>query len=144
MTTRKRSNLCMPPINLEAPWTLEDCEAMDDVIGWLSTSIPPDDRAALVHGDYRLDELFLVDGDFIVEDFSGDHARPLSERRLRGTPLRDVADMVRSIEYVALVAALDHGDGATLWALHWADAVGDAFVDAYLAAMGLDPRHAGR
>jgi aminoglycoside phosphotransferase (APT) family kinase protein len=32
---------------------VEDCEAMDDVIGWLSTSIPPDDRAALVHGDYR-------------------------------------------------------------------------------------------
>ena len=32
---------------------VEDCEAMDDVIGWLSTSIPPDDRASLVHGDYR-------------------------------------------------------------------------------------------
>ena len=32
---------------------VEDCEAMDDVIAWLSTSIPPDDRASLVHGDYR-------------------------------------------------------------------------------------------
>ncbi|MDJ0906754.1 MAG: phosphotransferase family protein [Woeseiaceae bacterium] len=32
---------------------IEDCEAMDDVIAWLSTSIPPDDRASLVHGDYR-------------------------------------------------------------------------------------------
>ena len=87
------------------------------------------------HGDYRLDELYLVDGDFVVEDFSGDHARPLSERRLRGTPLRDVADMVRSIEYVALVSALGEGDDRTRWALHWADVVGDAFVDAYMAAM---------
>ena len=32
---------------------VEDCAAMDDVIAWLSTSIPPDDRASLVHGDYR-------------------------------------------------------------------------------------------
>lgn len=32
---------------------VENCAAMDDVIGWLSTSIPPDDRASLVHGDYR-------------------------------------------------------------------------------------------
>jgi aminoglycoside phosphotransferase (APT) family kinase protein len=32
---------------------IEECAAMDDVIAWLSTSIPPDDRASLVHGDYR-------------------------------------------------------------------------------------------
>ena len=32
---------------------IEECEAMDDVIAWLSTSIPPDDHASLVHGDYR-------------------------------------------------------------------------------------------
>jgi aminoglycoside phosphotransferase (APT) family kinase protein len=32
---------------------VEECAAMDDVIAWLSTSIPPDDRASLVHGDYR-------------------------------------------------------------------------------------------
>ena len=87
------------------------------------------------HGDYRLDELYIVDGEFVVEDFSGDHARPLSERRLRGTPLRDVADMIRSIEYVALVSAIGRDGDARVWAAHWADVVGDAFVDAYLAAM---------
>jgi maltose alpha-D-glucosyltransferase/alpha-amylase len=87
------------------------------------------------HGDYRLDELYLVDGEFIVEDFSGDHARPLSERRLRGTPLRDVADMIRSIEYVALVSAIGRDADAQIWAAHWAEVVGDAFMDAYMAEM---------
>ena len=87
------------------------------------------------HGDYRLDEVYLVDGEFVVEDFSGDHTRALSERRLRGTPLRDLADIVRSIEYVALASALDTDDETTAWALHWADVVSDALVDAYMAEM---------
>ncbi len=41
---------------------VEDCEAMDDVIAWLSTSVPPDDRASLVHGDYRPGNVIFANG----------------------------------------------------------------------------------
>jgi aminoglycoside phosphotransferase (APT) family kinase protein len=36
--------------------------AMDRLIEWLPSSIPPDDGTALVHGDFRLDNLVLAAG----------------------------------------------------------------------------------
>ncbi len=30
-----------------------------------------------LHGDYRLDQVHIVDDGFIIADFSGDHSRPL-------------------------------------------------------------------
>jgi aminoglycoside phosphotransferase (APT) family kinase protein len=32
---------------------VEDCDAMDNVIDWLSQNDPDDEQAAIVHGDYR-------------------------------------------------------------------------------------------
>ncbi len=92
-----------------------------------------------VHGDYRLDEVHVVDGEFTLVDFSGDHASPLSERRLRASPLRDVAQMLRSLDYVAVVSARRFDAGAAPWAAWWARAVGLEFVHAYLSAMEDSP-----
>ncbi len=92
-----------------------------------------------LHGDYRLDEVHIVDGDFIIEDFSGDHSRSLSERRLRGSPLRDVAEMLRSFDYVALVAALDGTSQQKSWAAWWSRLVGSEFLRSYLDEMEDSP-----
>ncbi|MGB9359494.1 MAG: maltose alpha-D-glucosyltransferase [Acidimicrobiia bacterium] len=92
-----------------------------------------------LHGDFRLDEVHIVDDDFIIEDFSGDHTRSLSERRLRGSPLRDVAQMVRSFDYVALSSALDATPRQRLWAAWWSRQVGSEFVRSYLDEMEDSP-----
>ena len=92
-----------------------------------------------LHGDFRLDEVHIVDDDFIIEDFSGDHSRPLSERRLRGSPLRDVAEMIRSLDYVALSAALDGTRRQRTWAAWWSRLVGSEFVRSYLDEMEDSP-----
>ena len=92
-----------------------------------------------LHGDYRLEEVHIVQDDFVIEDFSGDHSRPLSERRLRGSPLRDVAQMIRSFDYVALAAALDRSANERAWAAWWSRIVDQAFVTRYLAEMEDSP-----
>jgi maltose alpha-D-glucosyltransferase/alpha-amylase len=88
-----------------------------------------------IHGNYRLDELRLIDGDFYVLDLSGDHTAAMSERRLKASPLRDIAEMLRSFDYVSLAAAADH-DATTAadHAYYWYRCVGERFVGTYQEA----------
>lgn len=54
-----------------------------------------------IHGDYHLGQTLFTGKDFVILDFEGEPARSYSERRLKRSPLRDVAGMVRSFHYAA-------------------------------------------
>src|SRR5205085_6318895 len=75
------------------------------------------------------------DGSFVIIDFEGEPSKPLSVRREKRSPLRDVAGMLRSFDY-ARHAALRAGDAhdpvRVARATHWYDQVRHAFVDAYV------------
>jgi len=90
------------------------------------------------HGDYRLGSLLHTGKDFIIIDFEGDPIRPLSLRRQKRSPLRDVASMLHSFRSAVRTALLEESlrpeDIATLgpWASFWETWVGIAFVQSYL------------
>jgi trehalose synthase-fused probable maltokinase len=88
-------------------------------------------RLSRVHGDYHLGQLLArPDGGFSVIDFEGEPARPLRERRQPSSPLRDVAGMLRSLDYAARTA--EGGTHAVGFAAEgWLAAARTAFLDGY-------------
>jgi maltose alpha-D-glucosyltransferase / alpha-amylase len=100
------------------------------------------------HGDYHLGQVLRTadtnPGDareWVVLDFEGEPARPLSERRAKHSPLRDVAGMLRSFNYAVRMALSKEEQGNVTssapleaWAAAWEREMRNIFLDAYLEA----------
>ena len=89
------------------------------------------------HGDYHLGQVLVSSNDFVIIDFEGEPARPLAERRIKHSSLRDVAGMLRSFDYARWSAVLrdtrtdaDRARLATL-AHGWQREARETFLRAY-------------
>ncbi len=90
------------------------------------------------HGDFHLGQVLISKDDAYLLDFEGEPRRPLEERRHKAPPARDVAGLIRSIDY-AISAAIDHSTDLSAEDLSvlrplmqaWGDRLTAAFWDSY-------------
>jgi maltose alpha-D-glucosyltransferase/alpha-amylase len=102
-----------------------------------------------VHGDYDLDQILFTGKDFQITDFEGEPDSSLSERRLKHSPLRDVAGMIRSFDYAAHAALAKLKERGVIpesslaatgaWARYWSRWVSTVFFQAYRKTAGNAP-----
>jgi maltose alpha-D-glucosyltransferase/alpha-amylase len=94
------------------------------------------------HGDYHLGQVLHTGADFVIIDFEGEPSRPLSERRIKRSALRDVAGMLRSFHYAPYAVVFGQSQGTFIrtedigvlesGARFWHRWVSAAFLRAYL------------
>jgi maltose alpha-D-glucosyltransferase / alpha-amylase len=106
----------------------------------IDTSLPGPLRGLKTrhHGDYHLGQVLLKRNDFIIVDFEGEPGRPLAERRIKHSPLRDVAGMLRSFTYARATGmqrcTVQSAEDRSRWdALldKWESDVKTTFIDTY-------------
>jgi maltose alpha-D-glucosyltransferase/alpha-amylase len=100
------------------------------------------------HGDYHLGQVLYTGKDFVIIDFEGEPQRRISERRIKRSPLRDVAGMLRSFDYAAQSVLLNHVSGMLSteemaifrqWADFWSMWTGARFLRGYFERLGDAP-----
>ncbi len=91
-----------------------------------------------IHGDYHLGQVLYTGKDFCIIDFEGEPLLPTSHRRIKRSPLRDVAGMMRSFHYAAYHVLLTHPTikpelipQLEPWADLWYQHVSQIFVESY-------------
>jgi maltose alpha-D-glucosyltransferase/alpha-amylase len=90
------------------------------------------------HGDFHLGQVLMVKDDVSIIDFEGEPRRSMEERRLKAPAARDVAGLIRSIDYSATAAlrralnsAPDPQERIARALDRWRDAAVGAFLGSY-------------
>ncbi|MBF2076526.1 MAG: maltose alpha-D-glucosyltransferase [Synechococcales cyanobacterium C42_A2020_086] len=95
------------------------------------------------HSNYHLEEVLYTGKDFIIIDFEGEPHRTLSERRMKRSPIRDIAGMLQSFYYASQVALRNEVESGLIrdenlplmqqWAQFFQAWVSVAFLKRYVA-----------
>ena len=119
----------------EAPELASHTAAIEAVFSAAASAAWPAQQR--IHGDLHLGQVLAVPGrGWVLVDFEGEPLRPMSERSRPDSPMRDVAAMLRSFDYVAGSITMSGHDGAT--ASEWAARARQAFERGYGEASGHD------
>jgi maltose alpha-D-glucosyltransferase/alpha-amylase len=94
-----------------------------------------------IHGDCHLGQVLWTGRDFVFLDFEGDATLPISERRIKRSPLQDVVRMLRSFHHAAYAGFHQQAERGVIaredlpkfepWIRHWNRAVSRAYLQAY-------------
>ncbi len=96
-----------------------------------------------IHGDYHLGQVLYTGQDFIIIDFEGEPESTILERKIKHSPLKDVAGMIRSFHYAVCAKLYFSKETQGLDTIRlqkstnrWYQLIRDTFQTAYFETMG--------
>lgn len=120
-------------------------ESKDLVIDFVDQILtrPMDSFRTRVHGDFHLGQVLVCQDDLKIIDFEGEPESSITHRKIKHSPLKDVAGMIRSYHY-AVSAKLFHAEETAgkaeqeleRAAERWYRLIRDTYLSEYLGYFG--------
>ncbi|WP_064196726.1 MULTISPECIES: putative maltokinase [Emticicia] len=96
-----------------------------------------------IHGDYHLGQVLATEHDLVIIDFEGEPESTITERKIKHSPLKDVAGMIRSYHYAVAAKLFNATETSTIEpkvlqraADRWYKLIKDTYLDEYLGVFG--------
>jgi maltose alpha-D-glucosyltransferase/alpha-amylase len=96
-----------------------------------------------IHGDYHLGQVLFTGTDYLIIDFEGEPESSITDRKIKHSPLKDVAGMIRSFHYAVCAKLYFSSETKGIDPLRlqksadrWYKLITDAYIDAYMHTMG--------
>jgi trehalose synthase-fused probable maltokinase len=131
-----------PPTQRLAWIFMEARELIDDFAAEILTK-PLESKRIRIHGDYHLGQVLSQNGDYIIIDFEGEPEATITERKIKHSPLKDVAGMIRSYHYAVSAKLFNADETKTIDSEklltvtdRWYKLMRDTYLDAYFGAIG--------
>jgi trehalose synthase-fused probable maltokinase len=100
-----------------------------------------------IHGDYHLGQVLLVNNDFVIIDFEGEPESSIADRKIKHSPLKDVAGMVRSFHYAVSAKLFFSKETNSMnsrqlqkAADRWFYLIRETYTETYLKELGTEQR----
>ena len=87
-------------------------EVLEEILGFDESKLCS--MRTRVHGDYHLGQVLMHDMDFYILDFEGEPESTIRDRKVKQSPLKDVAGMLRSFHYAIYATLFDESKKWTL------------------------------
>jgi trehalose synthase-fused probable maltokinase len=131
------------PVTQKLAWDfMEAKELIDDFAKDILTR-EIDSQRIRIHGDYHLGQVLATKNDYIIIDFEGEPESSITDRKIKHSPLKDVAGMIRSYHYAISAKMFNDPETAKLdpvrvqtAADRWYKLIQQTYMEKYLDTFG--------
>ena len=131
------------PVTQKLAWDfMESKELIDEFAKEILTK-EIDSQRIRIHGDYHLGQVLATKNDYIIIDFEGEPESTITDRKIKHSPLKDVAGMIRSYHYAISAKMLNDPETAKLdparvqtAADRWYKLIQQTYMEKYLDTFG--------
>ena len=131
------------PVTQKLAWDFMEAKELIDEFAKDILTREIDSQRIRIHGDYHLGQVLATKNDYIIIDFEGEPESSITDRKIKHSPLKDVAGMIRSYHYAISAKMFNDPETAKLdparvqtAADRWYKLIQQTYMEKYLDTFG--------